>query len=284
VPLYLKVDIEGYDELCVQAIDPADRPRFVSIEITGLSSLVALQAKGYNAFKCISQRTHRQVRYDPHGPTDAQASIATDWEYRPDAAGRHAWMRAPGPNGWAFPFGSTGPFGEDTDGDWQTAEAAAFAYLARRLGHAAAGQGGPNDWYDLHATYRDVPPALPVADPAARVCCILDAVGRTLGRPAQAWLFGAGRHTNRLLQKRESWESAGHRIAGLIDDDPALAEAGPAGLPVWPRARFEAAIAAGELAPDAVILSTDTFEDHFWQLTAAIRARGVPVYRLYAPE
>ncbi|MBN1512364.1 MAG: FkbM family methyltransferase [Phycisphaerae bacterium] len=283
VPLYLKVDIEGYDELCVQAIDPADRPQYVSIEITGLSSLVALQARGYNAFKCISQRTHRQVRYDPRASAEAESPSSMDWEYRPDATGRRAWMRAPGPDGWSFPFGSTGPFGETTDGVWQTAEDAAFAYLARRLGYATPGAGGPNDWYDLHATCLDIPPVVRAADPAARVCRIMDSVGKTLGRPARMWLFGAGRHTNRLLEKRQSWESAGHRVVGLIDDDPALTGVGLLGLPVWPRVRFESAVAGGEVAPDAVILSSDTFEDHFWQITAAIRDHGVPVYRLYAP-
>ena len=33
VPLYLKVDIEGMDRVCAEAIEPSERPRFVSLEL-----------------------------------------------------------------------------------------------------------------------------------------------------------------------------------------------------------------------------------------------------------
>ncbi|MEI8194943.1 MAG: hypothetical protein WCI73_03440, partial [Phycisphaerae bacterium] len=68
---------------------------------------------------------------------------------------------------------------------------------------------------------------------------------------------------------------------GLIDDDARFAE-NPVhlGLPVWSRAKLAAAVAAGK-TPDGLILSSDTFEDHFWDLTAPFRTQGVRVFRLY---
>ena len=58
VPYYLKIDIEGSDHLCVDALTPDDTPKYLSLERgdgarTRLSRLAEL---GYTGFKCISQR------------------------------------------------------------------------------------------------------------------------------------------------------------------------------------------------------------------------------------
>jgi len=44
---------------------------------------------------------------------------------------------------WTFPRGSSGPFGEDTTGKWQSAEHA--LELGRLVGSDLS------DWYDIHA-------------------------------------------------------------------------------------------------------------------------------------
>jgi len=284
-PYYLKVDIEAHDKLCMEAIDPRDPPAYVSMEMSDLSGLNILLAKGYGAFKCISQRCHRQIRFDPRAalPTVAVAKAAeeADWEYQIAKTGEKNWVRKPGPDGWSFAFGCSGPFGEATDGVWQTWEEMAFSYLAQRLGHMPTAQRTMNNWFDLHARIQP-PETQPVAfDPALRILKIMDELSATLHRPVQMWLFGAGRHTARLLEQKTAWEQAGHKIVGLIDDDARFA-GNPVHLelPVWSRQKLADAVESGQ-AIDGLILSSDTFEDHFWQLTAALRTQGVRVFRLY---
>ena len=110
----------------------------------------------------------------------------------------------------------------------------------------------------------------------------LEAVCRRIGTgPADVLLYGAGKHTARLLSERHAWERDGHRVVGLIDDHPRFA-ADPVhlGLPVQSLAATEAAAAAGGPVP-AVVLSTDTYQGQFWEQTAGLRRRGVHVFRLY---
>ncbi|HEY4329954.1 MAG TPA: glycosyltransferase family 4 protein [Phycisphaerae bacterium] len=91
-------------------------------------------------------------------------------------------------------------------------------------------------------------------------------------------LYGAGRHTLRLMVERTLWEIHGHRAMGIIDDHPRFAGGGEVlGLPVQSSAEAEKRLAAG----DVVVLSTDAIEDQFWRQTEPLRGKGVVVYRLY---
>jgi hypothetical protein len=119
--------------------------------------------------------------------------------------------------------------------------------------------------------------------PGMRLTAILDSVSG--GKPAKTLLYGAGRHTSRLLAEKHLWESKGHRVVGLIDDHPRFASTQPGaaapqhlGLPVESRAVAEGHAAMKDVA---VVLSTDTFEEQFWEQTAGLRARGVRVFKLY---
>jgi glycosyltransferase involved in cell wall biosynthesis len=96
------------------------------------------------------------------------------------------------------------------------------------------------------------------------------------GKPAQVLLYGAGKHTARLLSERHRWERHGHRVVGLIDDHARFA-ASPIylGLPVRSLADTGAAC---ELT---VVLSTDTHEQQFWERTRSLRESGVRVFKLY---
>jgi hypothetical protein len=118
--------------------------------------------------------------------------------------------------------------------------------------------------------------------PGARLLRIMEEIGARRGRPAEVVLFGAGKHTARLLAEREVWEARGHRVVGLIDDHPRFGDGAKyLELPVVALGSAE-----GELAvrarPPAVVLSTDTYQEQFWGKTSGLRARGVEVYRLYA--
>jgi hypothetical protein len=95
---------------------------------------------------------------------------------------------------------------------------------------------------------------------------------------ARVHLYGAGRHTARLMTQRHLWESRKHRVIGLIDDHPRFTPGSThLGLPVQSLRSAAASLDAG----DHVILSTDAFEDQFWRQTENLRVKGVVVHRLY---
>jgi glycosyltransferase involved in cell wall biosynthesis len=123
-----------------------------------------------------------------------------------------------------------------------------------------------------------------VTTPGTRLLRICETIERQTGRPATVTLYGAGKHTTRLLSERHLWESHGHRVAAVMDDHPRFTTT-PAflGLPVRSVSAVVAAKSAGETIPP-VVLSTDTYEDQFWQQTAPLRALGVAVFRLYSSE
>jgi len=89
-------------------------------------------------------------------------------------------------------------------------------------------------------------------------------------------LYPAGRHTRRIAEifRDELWP-AGSPFVGLLDDAARPGQRA-LGLPV---VRPSEAVAA--LAPDAVLLSSDTFEESLWQRTAHLRQRGIDVLTLY---
>lgn len=118
--------------------------------------------------------------------------------------------------------------------------------------------------------------------PGTRLLRICESIESETGRRATVTLYGAGKHTTKLLSERHLWESRGHRVAGVIDDHPRYTETPTClGLPVRSVRAAIAATRAGEAMP-AVVLSTDTYEDQFWQQTAPLRALGVAVHRLYS--
>ena len=120
---------------------------------------------------------------------------------------------------------------------------------------------------------------LPAHTPGARLLRIMEAHGR--GRPVEVVLYGAGKHSARLLAERQVWESRGHRVVGLIDDHSRFAADGAyLDLPVCSTVAAEQRVVDGKGTP-AVVLSTDTYQDQFWAQTARLREAGVAVFRLY---
>lgn len=114
--------------------------------------------------------------------------------------------------------------------------------------------------------------------PGHRLANLLDQLQHTLGHSPKTYLFGAGRHTLRLLGERFTWESRGHAIAGIIDDHPRFTHGGTyLNLPVTNRKTFTDTHASA----DAIILSTDTFEAQWLDLLAPLSARGIFVTGLY---
>jgi FkbM family methyltransferase len=113
VPYYLKLDIEGGELPCVRALRGlADPPAFVSLEIDYLrddiadESLTELLRCGYDRFKIVAQGQHAPA------------------------------------HGYVFEKTSSGPFGEETAGEWEDVESIRATYAAH-LPELI--------WHDLHA-------------------------------------------------------------------------------------------------------------------------------------
>lgn len=87
-------------------------------------------------------------------------------------------------------------------------------------------------------------------------------------------LYGAGRHTAKLLQSAPLWPL---HVLGIVDDDPSLRGSQRYGLPV------HAAADLPDLPLDAVLISSDQYEEAIYQRIAPLEARGIQVLRLYAP-
>lgn len=108
-PRYLKIDIEGADMVCVNALSLTScRPQYISIESSKTSwrdlmeELNALERLGYRKFKVVDQGAHKRGRFRTR--LDSQVS-------------------------YSFEVGSSGPFGEDLDGEWLSKRRAIIRYI-----------------------------------------------------------------------------------------------------------------------------------------------------------
>jgi len=119
-PHYLKIDVEGADMLCVDALTSLDcRPKFISIESTKtswlglLNEFKTLDKLGYTKFKVVDQRRHKSGQFR-------------------NTLGQ--------PISFAFEKGASGAFGEDLEGKWLTKTQAILRYvpiflLYKTIGH-----------------------------------------------------------------------------------------------------------------------------------------------------
>jgi FkbM family methyltransferase len=150
VPYYCKIDIEGNDRCCIEAMTPSTAPPFISIEMahdSGDESLQLLSELGYNRFKIISQSTWSQ-------PTRLLWQIA----FKLGRLGLRALFRFEKIRrgygrlgGWRFPRGSSGPFGKDTQGRWHELDETLSTWRFLRDIDERNNMRGIGDWYDIHA-------------------------------------------------------------------------------------------------------------------------------------
>lgn len=162
VPHYLKLDIEGHDHIAAADISPEDAPEFVSLEINSVDDFWLLRSKGYQRFKCIQQGYFRPV-LSPRLSLGSALDVAmirlksTPLANRLRAALRSMRPTPPPANtlgAWTFAPGSSGPFGDDTPGEWLPFENVLHAWLSQQLGHQLGYRVQPlgtEVWYDLHA-------------------------------------------------------------------------------------------------------------------------------------
>lgn len=125
-PYYLKIDIEGADVLPILDLRSCRfKPAYVSYEAAGIEGLAHLFAMGYDSFKLVMQRGLTEL------PQPRPAREGAEIEH-------------------VFPSGSSGPFGEETPGQWSRLEDCLTDYCVfkhfRRLDTRCK-----QDWADFHA-------------------------------------------------------------------------------------------------------------------------------------
>ena len=140
---YCKIDIEGNDDLCLEDLTPATRPAFLSVELNeGDRQLARLTELGYAQFKIISQRTFRQAG----AQGDTVRALLPD-PVRRVVRGIEARVASHSPDPtWRFARGSSGPFGEDTHGEWRSLDEALGIWT-----RIAEGGADLSEWHDIHA-------------------------------------------------------------------------------------------------------------------------------------
>jgi len=185
LPRYCKIDIEGSEPVCLQALSPSFRPPFISVELTDHPSLEHLVDLGYDHFKVIDQyrfSTAHRAFYVVKGALRRPRSRSA-WE-RVNRAG----LARPQDGDWHFAIGSSGPLPQLTRGRWlsytQAERLTAFLKAQQRSGALRL-----SEWFDLHATDRA---ALSV--PAARANAPADPRPSAQAREPTGSSSGAARH------------------------------------------------------------------------------------------
>ena len=158
IPYYAKIDIEGCDNLCLEAFAQFEaRPRFLSVEAAvesdeeARSQLDDLQRLGYDRIKIVNQIINHRRRC-PSPPRE----------------GRFVDQR--------FDAEMSGPFGEEAPGEWMSIEEAFRRSRILVREQRIFGDSGrfrrswlrrvhriwrrltlrePVGWYDFHARHRD---------------------------------------------------------------------------------------------------------------------------------
>jgi FkbM family methyltransferase len=180
VPGYLKMSLHGDEHFCLADIRPKLAPAYISLELPrdlGKSAAILsrLSELGYSKFKIIDQTSQRQL-------TNTRATLASRLRerlrkypslHRTNKTITQFRKRLTGPDTvvptvdslnasqdfaqWVFPEGSSGPFGQETHGQWQTASEASETWKAFLLGNSKQGLPRLSIWHDLHAEWVGAP-------------------------------------------------------------------------------------------------------------------------------
>lgn len=156
IPYYIKIDIEGYDLVCLESLSKATAPPYISVEFAHgnesklLSRLLVL---GYARFKLLNQSTYTDKR--PIFDYELAPRLARKLYRLPPLRPliRGVFPRADFDTfaqqfDWTFSEGASGPFAEMTYGSWIGPEEILKKHAALRRAYNKA---GAVFWWDLHA-------------------------------------------------------------------------------------------------------------------------------------
>jgi FkbM family methyltransferase len=163
VPHFLKVDIEGYDDRCINALAQPDLPDFVSFEAEAnyTPCILKLYELGYRQFALIDQANFRSVR-----PPDIGTTRHVKWAAKQRA---RRFVRAhPGIQRTIDRFrprinfahqpvaghsvGGSGPTPMERKDGWLTIDEFLYTWTtALKCGWIATATEAGMSWYDVHA-------------------------------------------------------------------------------------------------------------------------------------
>ncbi len=145
IPFYFKVDIEGYDWVCVNALDKdLGLPKYFSCEGSEMSLLDTLYKKGYSKFKLINQANN----FEPININQERKQYFP--KYRIIMNGIKLRLQKVIPI--KHFYGSAGPFAEDTKGEWLDYDTTKKLFSEFLYGNDGKGLNNTS-WFDIHATY-----------------------------------------------------------------------------------------------------------------------------------
>jgi FkbM family methyltransferase len=137
VPYYLKIDIEGYDMLCVRALrDWEEKPQYLSIE-SSVSTNTAPAAAAFDELAELWVLGYRHFRYVNQGRAENEVPRGNEW---PGPPWRSAWMALAEAQTLRAHHNLAGYGGRFTG----TLASRAYRRLRRELDR-------PMPWYDLQA-------------------------------------------------------------------------------------------------------------------------------------
>jgi FkbM family methyltransferase len=168
VPHYLKIDIEGNDKICVDALQGGIIPKYISVESEcvddstvlsdegALSILESLRNVGYRRFKLVDQSTWFPARSGSSRFLMRLVNSAAHGRLRIRGLSRIAERFSDGARiakmGFTFSQGSSGPWGDDIPGSWMTFNKARSVYLRMRRSFFLKNKCLCAFWHDWHAT------------------------------------------------------------------------------------------------------------------------------------
>lgn len=144
VPYFLKVDIEGYDYLCINDLPEIKSGRavkYVSCEASEVSLIDTLNKKGYTKFKII----HQAFNFNPLNLQTERTPFFSKFLLIYNGVR----LRLDKIIGSKYPYSSSGPIPEKTKGEWLSYEDARQQYVAFNNLKIPDNRS----WFDFHATY-----------------------------------------------------------------------------------------------------------------------------------
>jgi len=125
-PYYLKIDIEGYDLAAIKSLRGlANMSKYISVENGQSIVIEELFSQGYHKFKFVNQANMQNVVLP--FPAKEGSYVAHK-----------------------FPFGASGPFGEEVDGPWLSREQ--VLALSHSYWNNPELDANIHGWFDLHAS------------------------------------------------------------------------------------------------------------------------------------
>lgn len=151
-PYYAKIDIEGYDRLCLRDLNVNCTPNFVSFEMSYADAnedIDILHGLGYRRFMCIRQNDFLSMTPINVDHQCRLREIATGLGVLGKVVNKIR-LRRPRDGAWRFSRGSSGMFGDDLTGAWISLDEAKAVWRKLHDIDERLSSGGLGEWFDIH--------------------------------------------------------------------------------------------------------------------------------------